>query len=429
MANGAGNAPLLRGVAGVKGELQGNQKVSITFIVGFVIAQLSLFIAIMAPVIMGIAVKIINIAGNESATDIQGLILGSGAIAAVIGAPVFGALSDTTRSRYGRRRPWLLAGSLALFVCLWAIAVADAITVILIAWFFAQLSANACLAAFLATIADQIPPRLTARIASIVGITQNLAILFAAFLSRHFVDDIHLLFFVPGAICVFGMLLYSMVLRDPSTVDSALTATSSQSMLSDFWIDLKENPCFLFAFLSKSSVVLGLMLFVTFRFFWVIDNLELNPRQAAEVLFNGVFIYTGVLLLTAPFCAWLSDRYNLRKPLALFAITIFAMGFVFLTQVESVGHFYWIEALQGFAFGVYTSVDLTIVISILANSKTMARDLGVYNVAQSAPQSVAPFLGAVLIGGADKNYVLLYSVAAVVCVIGACLILPIRKVK
>lgn len=50
-------------------------------------------------------------------------------------------------------------------------------------------------------------------------------------------------------------------------------------------------------------------------------------------------------------------------------------------------------------------------------------------LANAAPQSFAPFLGALLIGGAAKDYNLLYVVAAVVTFVGAAAVIPVRKVK
>jgi hypothetical protein len=54
----------------------------------------------------------------------------------------------------------------------------------------------------------------------------------------------------------------------------------------------------------------------------------------------------------------------------------------------------------------------------------------VLNMAQVLPQSLAPGIGAVLIGvGGGQNYDLLLGTAAAVSVAGALLILPIKKVR
>ena len=62
--------------------------------------------------------------------------------------------------------------------------------------------------------------------------------------------------------------------------------------------------------------------------------------------------------------------------------------------------------------------------------RTTQKDPGVFDIANAMPQTLAPFLGAVLLGvAAGKNYNLLYITAAVLTFLGAVAILPVKKVK
>ncbi|HET9647036.1 MAG TPA: MFS transporter, partial [Microlunatus sp.] len=127
----------------------------------FAAAQLGLFIALLGPVTISMAIKVISLVGEANATTAQGLVLGIGAFAALIANPVFGRLSDRTTSRWGRRRPWMVGGSIGLALFLFVIAIANSVPVLIIGWFGAQLAANAAFAAYLATIADRVPPSQT----------------------------------------------------------------------------------------------------------------------------------------------------------------------------------------------------------------------------------------------------------------------------
>jgi hypothetical protein len=54
----------------------------------------------------------------------------------------------------------------------------------------------------------------------------------------------------------------------------------------------------------------------------------------------------------------------------------------------------------------------------------------VFNIANAMPQTLAPFLGAVLLAvGSGQNYNLLYISAAVLTFLGALAILPVKKVR
>jgi hypothetical protein len=100
-----------------------------------------------------------------------------------------------------------------------------------------------------------------------------------------------------------------------------------------------------------------------------------------------------------------------------------------LTQVGTVGGFYLVEAVLGAAYGIYMGVDLALVLAVLPHPEDNAKDLGVFNIANAMPQTLAPLLGAALLGaGARQNYDLLYLTAAALTFLGALAIIPVKKV-
>jgi hypothetical protein len=81
---------------------------------------------------------------------------------------------------------------------------------------------------------------------------------------------------------------------------------------------------------------------------------------------------------------------------------------------------------------IYVGVDLALVVDVLPNPDDSGKDLGVFNMADAMPQTVAPALGGVLlaIGSAThKNYDLLLWVAGIACIVGALVVLPIKSVR
>lgn len=79
--------------------------------------------------------------------------------------------------------------------------------------------------------------------------------------------------------------------------------------------------------------------------------------------------------------------------------------------------------------GFYIGVDLALVTDVLPNPDNAAKDLGVFNIANALPQSIAPALGAFLlrIGSVDnQNYDLLLITAGVLGFIGAVAVISIK---
>jgi predicted MFS family arabinose efflux permease len=111
---------------------------------------------------------------------------------------------------------------------------------------------------------------------------------------------------------------------------------------------------------------------------------------------------------------------------------LFGIGIVVLAHVSTLGGFYLVEAILGVAYGVYVGVDLALVVDVLPNPDDAGKDLGVFNMANALPQTIAPVFGAALlaVGTANNdNYTLLLYTAGVAALIGAVVVLPIKKVK
>ena len=399
------------------------------FIASFAFAQLALFIALLGPVTISMAIKVTALVGPDQATTAQGLILGIGAIAAFFGNPLFGRMSDRTMSRWGRRRPWMVGGAVVLALCLFVIAIGNSVPVLIVAWFCAQLAANACFAAYLATIPDQIPPQQTATITALGGVMQNVGILAAVYLASALTGNMIALFMVPAVIGVIGMVIYAYVLPDKQ-LRVRPPSISLKEFAQTFWVSPRKYPDFAWAWISRFLLVLGSFMFTTFRFFWMVDELGLDTTQAAGAVATGLFIYTAVLVVVGQLAGYISDRIGRRKIMVFISTALFAVGLVMLTQVSTLSGFYLAEVIMGAAYGIYMGVDLALVMGVLPNPHDCGKDLGVFNIANAAPQSLAPFLGAALIAvGGGQNYTLLYLTAAAVVFLGALTILPVKKVK
>jgi MFS family permease len=399
------------------------------FIAAFAFAQLGLFIALLGPVTVSMALKTIDVVGQDRAPQAQGLILGVGAIAAMVGNPLFGRLSDRTTSRWGRRRPWMVGGSIVFAACLFVIAIATNVPTLMVAWFVGQLAANACFAAYLATIADQVPPQQSATVRALAGVMQNVGILAAVYIASALTANMVALFMVPAAIGVVGMVIYALVLPDKQLRRRPPSMTLGE-FARTFWVSPRKYPDFAWAWISRFMLFLGSFMFTTFRLFWMTDEIGLDPADAAGVVATGVLIYTVILVVIGQAAGWLSDRLGRRKVFIFASTALFAVGLVLLIPANSVADFYVVEAVMGAAFGIYMGTDLALVLAVLPHPEDNAKDLGVFNIANAAPQSLAPFLGATLLTiGAGQNYTLLYSTAAALTLLGALAILPVKKVK
>jgi MFS family permease len=84
--------------------------------------------------------------------------------------------------------------------------------------------------------------------------------------------------------------------------------------------------------------------------------------------------------------------------------------------------------LSGFGFGAYQAVDYALVTQVLPSQAGAGRDLGIINISATLPQTfgaAAAGLIVTLFGG----YGALFPIAAVIVIVGAIAIIPVRSVR
>ena len=177
------------------------KRVGLGFIIAYAAAYFGSWIAILTPVVVTLALRVqqINPAGKAASLS---LVLGVGAIFALLANPVFGKLSDRTRSRFGMRRPWLIAGVISGTLGLLVIAFAPNIPLVLVGWCLAQAGFNALLAVVVAILPDQVPEEQRGLVSGVLGMCLSLAIVAGAFLAQALVGSAFWMFM---AECVNGL--------------------------------------------------------------------------------------------------------------------------------------------------------------------------------------------------------------------------------
>ncbi len=404
--------------------------VSRGFMALLALSNLGLWMALFAPiqVLLAQQMEVLAPAGKEAAL---GWVTGIGALVSMFANPLFGALSDRTTSRSGRRHPWQLAGALVGALALMMLGRQATLGGVLLWWCVAQLALNAMLAALTAEVPDQVPVPQRAVCSAWFGVTQPLGVVFGTLIVTALVSGIAAGYASVAVVLVLCALPFLLATRDPPLPADRRPPWRWRAFLSGFWISPRRQPDFAWAWLTRCLINLGNALTTLYLLYFLRDEVRyasLFPGQTAEDgLLVLVLVYTAGVLLGASVAGRHSDRTGRRRVYVIVASGVMAVASLLLalwpTWPVAVASAAW----MGLGYGIYVAVDQALITQVLPAAADRGKDLGVINIANSAPQVIAPAIAAVLVTQAG-GYPALFLSAAAVSALSAWLVRKIRSV-
>ena len=399
------------------------------WITGLVLVNVGINAAFFGPiqVLLGQQAQAFD-AGNKE--GILALVTGAGAAVALVANPLFGAFSDRTWSRFGRRRPWVLIGALLGTVALLGLAGAPTVAAATALWCLVQLGANGAYAAITAAIPDRAPVEQRGVVGGLAAMGQTVGILLGAVIAAVVAGNFGLGYVVCGAALILGVILYLTTAADDPLPRSTIERFSLGRFLARFWVSPIRYPDFAWAWITRLLVNVGNHMVTLYLLFFLTDAVRLKQTQGIDPA-TGVLILTGLyavfVIITSVIGGKISDRMGRRKPLVIassvvIAIASLTIGFFPVWPGAIVG-----ACILGVGFGTYLAVDFALITQVLPKAVDRGKDLGVINIANSLPQVIAPGIAApiVVYGG---GYVSLYVSAAVIGLLGAVFVTRIRSV-
>ena len=399
------------------------------FISLYTLAFISTSLLFLAPLLVTLALKVNSLVGIERAPDSLALVAGTGALLAMFGNPFFGKMSDRTSSQLGMRRPWMVIGLLGGSLGILIVALAPSIAVVLVGWCIAQLFFNALLAAEVAVLPDQVPAAQRGLLAGVLGVCVPIASVIGTFVVKLFTGNQLAMFLAPCAIGGFFILLFAVTLKDRRLAREDKPAWSLREFASTFYVNPRKSPDFAWAFASRFMFVLAYAFLVTYQAYYLLDKIGSAKADVPQQIFLGTLVQSAVIVAASLVGGKVSDRTGRRKVFVLTASIVYGLALFVIAVASNFNGFLVGMAISGLGFGVYVSVDLALVVDVLPDKDSAAKDLGVFNIAGALPFSIAPGIAPAILAIGSGSYGVLYAVAGVCAIVGAVAILPVKAVR
>ena len=347
--------------------------------------------------------------GVFTATVIIGAIVASGSNI------LFGWLSDRSVARGRTRRGWVIFGIALLFPAYVAAAVATTAAAILASLILVQLAINALLAPLAAIMADEIPDAQKGVASGMLALGSPLASAFgAALVGFAVLDETARFLAVPIAIAVcVTPLLFTRSIFLPDAPASQPQRRLARRDLAIAWVAR--------LLVQVAGTVLLLYLYYYF------ESLA-SGRMPIDTASGVSRLMTLVYILSLPLAVGLgrmSDRTRRRKPILFGAAMLASCGLVAMAaatewRMGAIGY-----GLYALGSNVFLVLHAGFAMLLLPSARHRGRDLGLLNLANTAPSLIGPAIAWMLATPNDFTPAML--ALAILTLLGGFAILGVRS--
>src|SRR5437588_3826363 len=371
------------------------------------------------------------VSANQTGTF--ALIVGVGAVAAVLTNPLVGMLSDRTTSRFGRRRSWLVAGGILTVAAVLLLSIAPSLLLVFVEWIFLEIAINLVQASLTAILPDQVPVRQRATVSAFAaGLGTLLGGLFGQILVAQVFKEIHAAYVSIAVTIVIMLALFLLVLREEPLSREYAPPFRIKHIFTAYSLDPLAHRDFFLTWLARCLMFLGYTTVVNFMFYYLQDAVRYMRVFPGQTTAQGVQTFfavnVGSILVASLVGGMLSDKLQRRKLFVIVASIIMTVGLLLYAFFPTWAMVIVATVVLGLAMGVFLAVDLALASQVLPRAADRGKDMGIITAAIFLAMILSPLVAGVTLS-ALHSYLVLFSLLAVGTLFSAILIVPIKIVR
>ena len=259
------------------------------------------------------------------------LLEGIGTVMAVVWQPMMGAVSDRSRSRFGRRRPFILAGTIGDVLFLTGLALSGSYWLLVIFYFLLQTASNTAQGPYQGMMPDVVPEDQRGTASGYYGIANLVGTLFGTVVAGLILAHAGRQAAVGSILALLLVTMLVTVLFVPDRTPPALERFRSprEVLWATFTTPLRY-PNFLWLMTSRLLILMGIVGIQSFTLFYFSDTFFYGDNRATTAATTAV---VGLVVLLAIAVTWpaarISDRIG-RRPLILIGGAVAGLGVLVL---------------------------------------------------------------------------------------------------
>ncbi|WP_184719860.1 MFS transporter [Caulobacter sp.] len=345
--------------------------------------------------------------------------------------PIAGALSDRTRTRWGRRSPWIAIASLIGSLCLFGVSWQTSFWSLMVLWVMATVAYNSMQPAMTTVIADRFPPETRGAVSGIVGAGMTAGLTAGTVVAGYLAGARVLAYSLFAVAIAVSCIAFVLINREPSSANAPARPFSWKGFFSSFWISPKEHPDFAWAFAGRFTVYMGYQAVAAYLLYILRDYIGLSDVGSNLAIANMAILTLVCLIVSSLASGFLSDRLQRRKPFVIASSLIMGCAMVAPLVMPNMTGMWVYAGVIGVGYGMFMSIDMALMTQVLPQTTAgdEGKDLGVLTTAVNIPQIISPVMAAVLLNVFDGNYAAIFIAAIVFVFSSALCVAPIRSVR
>ena len=344
--------------------------------------------------------RVLDFVAESQKNTYLGLLTFSGLLLAMAVQPIAGAISDRSGFNWGRRRPYILIGTILAILFISGIGFAGSYIAIFIIYCLLQVSSNTAQGPWQGFIPDLVPGEKRGLASGVKGLLELLGgiallRLIAPLMDRYFTGEgSSWLWLALGALAlvILGAMIATVLTVKERPGVGGFQLPSLSTLYRSFKIDVKAQPDFIPFLVSRLLFLMPLVIITAFGLYFLKDFAGVaNPVAVTADL----IIVAGACMLAVVYPAGrLSDRVG-RRPVAFVAGLIGALGIVVLYFSPSYAYIMLAGSLLGISYGAFMSANWALATDLVAKGEE-ARYLGLVNLATAGASALARLIGPVI---------------------------------
>lgn len=363
-----------------------------------------------------------------------GLLTFAGLVIAMLIQPISGTVSDRWASRWGRRRPLILLGTVFDFVFLAVMGRAGGLAGVAIGYIGLQLSSNVAHGPLQGLLPDRIAPSRIGMASGVKNLMDMVGLVVGTLLAGRLVspdgtDSVGVIVLIAVVLAVSAGITLLGVREDPSDGNPDRESESSLAGVQPLvagWarIDFRAHEGYWWLIASRFLYLLGIYGIQAFAQYFVRDVLAVpNPVKLTGDLLAAI---TLALMACALGGGWLADRFG-RTRVLVAACGISALGCLLLMLARSPQTLLLYGSVLGAGIGLFITANWALA-NQLAPKADAGMFLGLTNLATAGAGALGRLEGPLIDllnnarPGAFDGYTMLFTFGAVCTLASAALL-------